>query len=52
MGRKESNQTNKQTTENNGLTGPTSLESYGTYFEILGQWPRPTINPKAWSICL
>ena len=30
-----------------GSTGPTALESYGPYFEIMGQCPGPTINLKA-----
>ena len=29
-------------------TGLTALESDGSYFEIMGQWPGPTINLKAW----
>ena len=29
-------------------TRPTALESDGQYFEIMGQWPWPTINLKAW----
>ena len=36
------------TTKKDGSTGPSALESYGPYFEIMGQWPRPTINLKAW----
>ena len=32
-----------------GSTWPTALESYGPYFEIMGQWPGPTINLKACS---
>ena len=35
------------TTKKDGSTGPTSLESDGSYFEIMGQWPRPTMNLKA-----
>ena len=35
------------TTKKDGSIGPTALESYGPYFEIMGQWPRPTINLKA-----
>ena len=36
------------TTKKDWSTGPTAYESYGPYFEILGQWPGPTINLKAW----
>ena len=35
-------------TKKDGSTGPTALESDGPYFEIMGQWPGPTINLKAW----
>ena len=28
--------------------GSTALESDGPFFEIMGQWPGPTINLKAW----
>ena len=35
------------TTKKDGSTGPTALESDGPYFEIMGQWPGPTINLKA-----
>ena len=35
------------TTKKDESTGPTALESYGPYFEILGQWPGPTKNMKA-----
>ena len=35
------------TTKMDGSTGPTALESDGPYFEIMGQWPGPTINLKA-----
>ena len=35
------------TTKKDGSTGPTALESDGPYFEIMGQWPEPTINLKA-----
>ena len=34
------------TTKKDGSTGPTALESDGPYFEIMGQWPGPTINLK------
>ena len=37
------------TTKKDGSTEPTALESDGPYFEIMGQWPGPTINLKAWS---
>ena len=37
------------TTKKDGSTEPTALESDGPYFEIMGQWPEPTINLKAWS---
>ena len=37
------------TTKKDGSTGPTALESDGAYFEIMGQWPGPTINLKAWT---
>ena len=30
-----------------GSTGKTALESDGSYFETMGQWPGPTINLKA-----
>ena len=30
-------------------TGPTALKSDGPYFEIMRQWPGPTINLKAWT---
>ena len=33
------------TTKKDGSTGPTALKSDGPYFEIMGQWPRPTIRP-------
>ena len=36
------------TTKKDGSTGPTALKSYGPYFEIMGQWPGPTVNLKAW----
>ena len=36
------------TTKKDGSTGPTALESDGPYFEIMGQWPGPTTNLKAW----
>ena len=36
------------TTKKDESTGSTALESYGPYFEIMGQWPGPTINLKAW----
>ena len=36
------------TTKKDGSTGATALESDGPYFEIMGQWPGPTINLKAW----
>ena len=36
------------TTKKDGSTGPTALESDGPYFEIMAQWPGPTINLKAW----
>ena len=35
------------TTKKDGSTWPTALESDGPYFEIMGQWPGPTINLKA-----
>ena len=35
------------TTKKDGSTGPTAFESDGPYFEIMGQWPGPTINLKA-----
>ena len=35
------------TTKKDGSTWPTALESDGPYFEIMGQWPGPTINQKA-----
>ena len=35
------------TTKKDGSTGPTTLESDGPYFEIMGQWPGPTITLKA-----
>ena len=35
------------TTKKDESTGPTALESDGPYFEIMGQWPGPTINLKA-----
>ena len=35
------------TTKKDGSTGPTALESDGPYFEMMGQWPRPTIKLKA-----
>ena len=35
------------TTKKDGSTGPTAFESDGSYFEIMGQWPGPTINLKA-----
>ena len=35
------------TTKKDGSTGPTALKSDGPYFEIMGQWPGPTINLKA-----
>ena len=38
------------TTKKDASTGPTALESDGPYFEIMGQWPRPTINLKACSV--
>ena len=34
-------------TKKDGSIGPTALESYGPYFEIMGQCPGPTINLKA-----
>ena len=34
-------------TKKDGFKGPTALESDGSYFEIMGQKPRPTINLKA-----
>ena len=34
------------TTKKDGSTGPTFLESDGLNFEIMGQWPGPTINLK------
>ena len=37
------------TAKMDGSTGPTALESDGPYFEIMGQWPGPTINLKAWN---
>ena len=37
------------TTKKHGSTGPTALGSDGPYFEIMGQWPGPTINLKACS---
>ena len=37
------------TTKKDGSTEPTALESDGPYFEIMGQWPGPTLNLKAWS---
>ena len=47
------------TTKKNGSTGPTALASDGPYFEIMGQWPGPTINVMAckcltlcWSLVL
>ena len=36
------------TTKKDGSTGPTALESNRPYFEIMGQWPGPTIDLKAW----
>ena len=36
------------TTKKDGSTGPTALESDWPYFEIMGHWPGPTINLKAW----
>ena len=38
------------TTIKDGSSGPTALESFGPYFEIMGQLPRPTINLKACTI--
>ena len=35
------------TTKKEGSTGPTAFESDRPYFEIMGQWPGPTINLKA-----
>ena len=35
------------TTKKDGSTGPTALVSDGPYFEIIGQWPGPTMNLKA-----
>ena len=37
------------TTKKHGSTGPTAFESDGSYFEIMGHWPGPTINLKACS---
>ena len=37
------------TTKKDGSTGPTALESDGPYFEIMGQWPGPTINLQAFA---
>ena len=38
------------TTKKDGSTEPTALESDQPYFEIMGQWPEPTQNLKAWSM--
>ena len=35
------------TTKKDGSTEPTALESDGPYFDMMGQWPGPTINLKA-----
>ena len=42
------------TTKKDGSTGPTALESDEAYFEIVGQWPGPTIKLKTWgpALCL